>query len=92
MYQLIDLVAGLEHTPSQSVARREAVAAVQVGLATLNEDDRRLLELRFLQDLTIPEVAEAVGKKPRAVRDLCRQALEELRLMLGRSSQFFSRR
>lgn len=90
--RLIESVAGSEHTPSQSVARREAVAAVQMGLASLEEEYRKPLELRFVHGMTIPQVATTLGKKPRAIRDLCRRALQELRAVLGRSSQFLSRR
>ncbi len=89
--ELIDLLAGPEHSPSQSVARHEAAAAVQVGLASLTEDYRRALELRYIRTLPIAEIARHMNKTEPAVHGLCRRALAELRVVLGRSSQYFSR-
>ncbi|MCH8800255.1 MAG: sigma-70 family RNA polymerase sigma factor [Chloroflexi bacterium] len=88
--ELIDLLAGPEHTPSQSVARHEAAAAVQVSLASLKDDYRRVIELRYIKALPIAEVAREMEKTEPAVHGLCRRALEELRLILGQSSQYFS--
>jgi RNA polymerase sigma-70 factor (ECF subfamily) len=90
--QLIDLLAGSLPTPSRCIARDEAVAAIRVGLASLNEDHRRCLELRYLQGLPVAEAAEAMNIKPRALRDLSKRARDELRMVLGRSTKFFSRK
>ena len=89
---LIDLLAGDQRTPSQSAARHEAVAAVQVGLAALKEEHRQAIQLRYVQGLSVADAAEAMDRKPRAVCELCYRGLEELRAVLGRSSQYFSRR
>lgn len=92
MDRLVEMVAGPEETPSQSVARKEAVAAVQVGLASLPDEYRRPVEMRYLEGLSVAQVAEALNVKPRTVRGLCYRALKELRAVLGRSTQFFSRK
>ena len=89
--ELIDLLAGPEHTPSQSVARHEAADAVQVGLASLKGDYRRVIELRYIQALPIAEIAQEMKKTEPAVHGLCRRALAELRVILGQASQYFSR-
>ncbi len=90
--ELIELLAGPAHTPSQSAARHEAVSAVQVGLASLKEDYRRAIQLRHVRRLSVAEAARVMGKTPDAVRNLCRRGLEELRTVLGRSSQYLTRR
>ena len=91
MDELIELLVTPEHSPRHSAARHEAVAAVQVGLASLTEDHREAIQLRHIQGLPLDEAAKAMNKTPRAVRHLCERGLAELRVILGRSSQFFSR-
>lgn len=92
MDQLVDLVAAPLHTASQSVARHEAIAAVQVGLASLDDDHRRAIQLRYLQGLSVAETAKVMERSPRTVRELCYRGMEDLRAVMGRSSQHFSRR
>ena len=89
--ELIDLLAGPEHTPSQSVARHEAVAAVKISLASLKDEYRQVIELRYIKALPIAEIAHQMEKTEPAVHGLCRRALAELRVILGDSSQYFSR-
>ena len=90
--ELIEMLAGPERTPSHVAARQEAVAAVEAGLASLGEDRQRAVRLRYLQGLPVSEVAKAMDKTPRAVRNLCQRALTELHAILGQTSQYFSHR
>jgi RNA polymerase sigma factor (sigma-70 family) len=48
-------------------------------LSELSPDQRDVLTLRILGDLTVEQVAEAVGKRPGAVKALQRRGLEALR-------------
>lgn len=89
--ELIELLAGPQHSPSQSAARHEAVAAVQVGLAGLAEDYRHAIHLRYFEGLTPVEVADRMNRTPHAVHNLCHRGLKELRAVLGRSSQYLTR-
>ena len=90
-HQLVDLLAGPRRTPSQSIARHEAVGAVRVALTGLTEDYREALQLRYVQGLPVAEVAETMKRTPRAVHNLCRRGLQELRAALGRSAQYLTR-
>ncbi len=89
---LIDLCAGPEHTPSRSAARHEAAGAVHVGLAALGEDHRKVLQLRYIDGLAVAEVAGIMQRTPHAIHNLCHRALKELRGVMGRSTQFFSKK
>jgi RNA polymerase sigma-70 factor, ECF subfamily len=89
---LLEMLNIQEHTPSRSVARREAVSAVQVGLAGLKDDYREALRLRYIEGLPVAEVAARLGRTAHAVHMLCHRGLQQLHAALGRSSQFFSRR
>ena len=48
-------------------------------LDQLTEEQRDVLALRVIGDLTVEQVAEIVGKKPGAVKALQRRALRALR-------------
>jgi RNA polymerase sigma-70 factor (ECF subfamily) len=92
MVGLLELLNVHEHTPSRSFAGREAVNAVHVGLATLKDDYREALRLRYIEGLPVAEVAARLQRTERAVHMLCHRGLEQLRTALGRSSRFFSRK
>lgn len=51
-------------------------------LAGLSEDQRDVLVLRIVGDLTVEQVGEVVGKKPGAVKALQRRGLAALRRIL----------
>lgn len=51
-------------------------------LAGLSEDQRSVLTLRIIGDLTVEQVAEAIGKRPGAVKALQRRGLAALRKAL----------
>jgi RNA polymerase sigma-70 factor (ECF subfamily) len=55
-----------------------AERAVRDAIAELAPDQRAVLLLRILGDLTIEEIARAVGKRPGAVKALQRRALKNL--------------
>ncbi len=53
-------------------------------LATLSPDQQDVLLLRLVADLTVDEIATALGKRPGAVKALQRRALATLRREIGR--------
>ncbi len=92
---LVDLLEQLRvdsRTPSRSTAGREAVGAVQVGLAALKDDYREALRLRYIEGLSVAATAARMDRTERSIHMLCHRGLERLREILGRSSQFFSRK
>jgi len=80
-----------EHTPSRSAAGHEAVAAIHVALAGLGDDCREAIRLRYLEGLSVADVAARIGRSPRAVHGLCYRGLRRLRAAMGRASAFLSR-
>jgi RNA polymerase sigma-70 factor (ECF subfamily) len=90
--ELLDLLNLHDHTPSRSAAGHEAVAAVQVALASLKEDYREALRLRYIDGLSVAETAARMNRTDRAVHMLCHRALQQLHEALGRSSQYFTRK
>jgi len=55
---------------------------VQELLAGVSEDQREVLTLRIVGDLTVEQVADVVGKKPGAVKALQRRGLATLRRIM----------
>jgi RNA polymerase sigma-70 factor (ECF subfamily) len=63
---------------------RIGVEEVQRILETISEDQRAVLLLRVIGDLSIEDVAKAVGKRPGAVKALQRRGLAAVERELGR--------
>lgn len=75
-----------DHRVSAS-AEDEALAAVGAErvrqvLAALTPEQREVLTLRIVADLTVEQVAEVIGKRPGAVKALQRRALAAVRRIL----------
>ena len=92
---LDDLVAQLSahgESPSQALARHEAAAAMQVGLASLPSEQRQVMQLRYLDGQTENEAAANMQKTRDAVHGLVVRARSTMRDLLGRSSRWFYRK
>ena len=89
--QLVDLVCQENHTASRSVARNDAAAAIQVGVASLPEDQRDAIRAKFFDGMNVEEIAQDMGRTPGAIRGLIHRAQKNLAEMMGRSSQWLSR-
>ncbi len=63
-------------SPSDDAARQELRAAVRKALDQLDPQDREVLVLRFLEQLSTTDVAEVLGLTTAAVKSRQRRALE----------------
>ena len=89
---LLEVVAGKDETPSGVAGRHEALAAVQVGVAALPQDQREAVRLHFIEQRTLDETASNMGRSPAAVRGLLHRAKDGLRATLRRSSLWLAKR
>ena len=86
----VELTPELPEPPVQADdAASEALARigterVQRILANLSEDQRSVLLLRFVADMSIEDIAKAVGKRPGAVKALQRRGLAAAKRLLLR--------
>lgn len=69
-------------------AEAEAIELLATGeviglLSTLTPEQRDVLVLRIVGDLSVEEVAQVVGRRPGAVKALQRRGLEKLRKVVG---------
>jgi RNA polymerase sigma-70 factor (ECF subfamily) len=92
MADLVDLITDPQLTPSRSVARREAVRALQVGITGLPEDQREAVRQHLLKGMSLAETASAMGRTPGAVSALIHRAKGRLREALGPSSLWLSQK
>lgn len=71
---------GASHVdPSERLVASEEAAAVRAAFALLSDDDRELLELRVVDELSAEETAVVLGRRPGAVRMAQSRALARLR-------------
>ena len=89
---LVDVLAGRSHTASRSLARREAIQAIQVALAGLPEEYRRAIELRYFDGYTLEQNAALMDRSTGAVRGLLDRAKKRIRDALVRASLYLSKK
>ena len=90
--ELIDFFFADEHTPSRSLARREAIQAIQIGLAGLPEEHRRAVQLHYFEGLSLEKTAEQMNRTPGSVRGLLQRAKKKMSEALVRASLYLSKK
>ena len=76
--EAIDRAAGAGGDVSEDAESRLAHAAVRAAIDELPPDQRSVVLLRIIGDLTIEEIARVVRKRPGAVKALQRRGLRRL--------------
>ena len=76
--EVIEAAAGSGGDVPGEAEARISDARVRVAIDALAPDQRAVILLRIVGDLTIEEIARAVGKRPGAVKALQRRALRRL--------------
>jgi len=87
---LLEVISQYDRTPSSLAAGHEAVSALQVALAGLQDDYRKALSLRYLERLPVAKIAARMGRDERAIHNLCHRGLLQLREAMGRATQFLT--
>ena len=80
---IIDLLVASMTTASQIVSRNAREVKLYAGLASLPEEQREALRLRYLEGLPSKEIAARLGKTDGAVRVMLTRALGRLQQILG---------
>lgn len=81
----LDAVAepAVDDDPAGLLAEADTARRLRQALATLSEDRRAVLVLRFVDGLTAGEIGVVLGRSPGAVRVLQHRALRDLAEVLG---------
>ena len=73
-----------QSSPSQEMLRAEQLVELAMALAGLPEDQRTAVELRYLHGLSVPAVAEQMGRSTVSVTGLLYRGTKALRQQNGR--------
>ncbi|HKQ47148.1 MAG TPA: sigma-70 family RNA polymerase sigma factor [Phycisphaerae bacterium] len=92
MVQLLEVLAVHTRTPSRSAADHEAAQAVERALGNLSEDYKEALRLRYLEALPVAQIASRLSRTEGAVHMLCHRGLQAMRLALGDTSKFLTKK
>ncbi|MBN1510385.1 MAG: sigma-70 family RNA polymerase sigma factor [Phycisphaerae bacterium] len=87
-WNLLDDLYAESGTPSRVVRRQEALAALLTSLLDLSDSHRQVIEMRFLNGLSVGEVAKRLNRSEDAVVALTRRALDALRESMDRQGDF----
>lgn len=90
IHDLIERIPGAQSSPSRRLAKQEASAAAVSSLARLEEDQRNVITMRFLEHRPVSEIAEELGKSKGAVHMLITRGLDRLEKLLGSISRYLS--
>ena len=81
---VIDYKAELtKFTPEKSLLAREKVQELWVMLASLSVKQRTIFTMKFSEEMSIEEIATALGSKSTTVRTHLHRALKTVRARLG---------
>ncbi len=76
---MTDVIPEDNPEPPETVERDEQIARINRALDTLTEDQRNLIVLRFVEELTMRETAEVMDKSINAIKSMQRRAVNSFR-------------
>lgn len=85
---LFGLVANSSPAPGNQAMVDELLGAFHVALANLPDNYRQVVQLRYLEDLPLDEVAKQLGITSGAARGLCHRARQAVRDEIMRLSRY----
>ncbi len=85
-----DLLGDSQHSPSRSVARHEAIDAVNRVIDQLPDHYRKAVRLVHIEGRSVREVAAEMNRTERAIQGLCRRAIKIMSANLADAANFFS--
>ncbi|MBX3413006.1 MAG: sigma-70 family RNA polymerase sigma factor [Pirellulales bacterium] len=80
---LVDLLVMTMTTASQAFSRNQREIKLIDAMGQLNEEQREVLRLRYLEGLPSKEIASRMGKTDGAVRVMLSRSLDRLQTILG---------
>ena len=87
-WNLLDNLYADSTTPSRTARRDEALSALFICIGDLSESQRQVIQLRYLEGLSVEEVAARLSKSKAAVAALSKRALDTLRKSMDRLGEF----
>ncbi len=88
----VEAAPATDNSPSRSASRHEKWQKLVELMQQLEPDQRQAVRLRFLEGLSIEEIAVAMDKTTGSIRGLLHRGKATLRQLLGSASQWLSSR
>ncbi|MEL6104855.1 MAG: sigma-70 family RNA polymerase sigma factor [Planctomycetota bacterium] len=73
---------GESETPSKEAMRKEDEHRLELALSRLSDDQRRVVTMRQRDQMSFPQIAEAMGRTPESARKLWSRAVAQLATIL----------
>jgi RNA polymerase sigma-70 factor, ECF subfamily len=83
--RLETLLASEQSSPSEQAMRTERLVELATALTRLPEDQQSAVELRYLRGLSVPSVAEQMGRSTVSVTGLLYRGTQALRQLMAES-------
>lgn len=80
---VIDLLIASMTSPTRALSRKGREARLYEALASLPEEQREALRLRYIEGLASKEIAQRLGKSDGAIRVMLTRSLDRLQRILG---------
>jgi RNA polymerase sigma-70 factor (ECF subfamily) len=87
-WNLLDNLYADSGTPSRAVRREEALSAMLTCIDELSGSHREVIQLRYLEGLSVAEAGRRLGKSEAAVAALTKRALTALHESMDRLGEF----
>lgn len=78
--EIIDMKQNIE----EKILVKDEIESLEKALNILNDDQKAVFTMRYIEDLSNREIAFALGKKEEAIRAIQHRALKKLRKVMGR--------
>ena len=85
--QLANRLISREPSPSKQAGQREWLQKVKIAMGRLSETERELLVMRFVEQLSIPEMSQVLDIPEDAARSRVRRAVEKLSSLVKKESR-----
>jgi RNA polymerase sigma-70 factor (ECF subfamily) len=87
---LLARIAGHDPTPSWIARRKETLHAIADALASLDDQHKQIIDLRYRHSLPLEEIAQRLGKSEGAIKMALNRIITLLRNRLAENSGEFS--
>jgi RNA polymerase sigma-70 factor, ECF subfamily len=84
--RLEELLADQSGSPDAGLLWEETMIRLAGALARLSEDQRTAVELHYIQQVSLPAIAQQMNRTPKAVAALIQRGLVKLRELLDETS------
>jgi RNA polymerase sigma-70 factor (ECF subfamily) len=80
--QLAQRLVSREPSPSNQAGQREWLQKIKVAMRQLSSRERELLVMRFVEQLSLPEISQILAVPESSVRSRVRRTLEKLTVLV----------